>query len=432
EVTALQQVELTIAFKGKSVGKVVEIPTHNLREKVSKEGIVVPKESGPFVLPRPVIPEYITVHLGKPTQSAKDVTVRFTDYIKNVASSEIYPTWPSVAIRANIYAQISFALNRVYTEWYRNKGYPFQITNSTAFDQCYVDGRNIFDNISEIVDGIFNQYMTKTEKKIPFFAQYCNGTTVTCKGLSQWGTVDLANNGLLPYQILEHYYGKEIQLVKGELVEGAPASYPGEVLKQGSEGEAVYLVQNQLNRIAKNYPAIPKISAVNGIFEKSTKDAVLAFQKIFNLTQSGFVDSATWYKISAIYVGVTKLAELDGSGVGESVPTVPGGSTGGGTTPPPPPVVETAPYPGYLLKVGSRGDAVKTLQSNLISLSKKYSSIPKIAADGIFGSKTKEAVLAFQKKFGLSADGIVGPLTWNKINEVVTTLPKVKKRWLFF
>lgn len=429
DVTTLQQVEMTIAFKGRSSDKLVTIPPHQLTDQTPHEKQSDEKDdsSTPFVLMRPVIPDYITVHLGKPTDSAKDVTVRFTEYIKNVASSEIYPTWPTEAIRANIYAQISYALNRIYTEWYRSKGYPFQITNSTAFDQSYVDGRNIFDNISEIVDTIFNQYITKTDGKIPLFAQYCNGTTVTCKGLSQWGTVDLANQKYLPYQILQHYYGDDIQLVKAEVVEGIPESYPGSILKVGSSGDAVSLIQNQLNRIRKNYPLIPEIKPVNGIFGESTKQAVSTFQQIFNLTQSGFVDSATWYKISAIYIGVTKLAELQGSGVGEDIPVItPGGSTGSGST------TVSPPYPGYLIKEGSRGDAVKTVQNNLIQLSKKYTSIPKITADGIFGAKTKSAVIAFQKQFGLSADGIVGPATWQKLNDIISTTSTRKKWfWLF-
>ncbi|MGL4773636.1 MAG: peptidoglycan-binding protein [Clostridium sp.] len=373
---------------------------------ISQHGLVTPgirNQIGPsktgYLLKNVQIPEYITVHLGSPTSYAENVTVTFPEYIKNVASSEIYPTWPENAIRANVYAQISFALNRVYTEWYRSKGYDFQITNSTAYDQYFVKGRNIFENISRIVDSIFNEYIKRYNQKNPLFSQYCNGTTVTCKGLSQWGTVDLANSGYTPFKILQYYYGNDIELVRTSNVEGIPESYPGYSLKLGSKGEDVKTIQKQLNRIGKNYPAIKRIDPVDGNFGKSTEDAVKVFQEVFNLSKDGIVGRATWYKINQIYVGVKNLAELESEG------EIIEGETSG-------------IYPGYLIKEGMRGKAVGEIQYYLKAIGEFYDELPIINADGIFGPATKNAVISFQKKFGLSPDGIVGPLTWNKIYEV--------------
>ena len=227
------------------------------------------------------IPETITVHLGAPAADAPNVTVSFPDYIKNVASSEVYPTWPEDALRANIYAQISFALNRYYTEWYRSQGYDFDITNSTRYDQAYVQGCNIFDNISAIVDEIFNSYIVRDGSVEPYFTQYCNGTTVTCEGLSQWGTVPLAEQGLSPLEILQNYYGNDIRIVADAPVRSTGQSYPGQPLRLGMAGNVVRYKQVQLNRISRNYPAIPKINPVDGIFGTQTENAVRAFQRIF-------------------------------------------------------------------------------------------------------------------------------------------------------
>ncbi|MEE1185452.1 MAG: peptidoglycan-binding protein, partial [Acutalibacteraceae bacterium] len=263
----------------------------------------------------PFIPETITVHLGPPDSPAQNVMVNFVDYLKSVAASEIYPTWPENAIRANIYAQISFALNRVYTEWYRSRGYDFDITNTTAFDQAYTYGRDTFQTTDRIVEEIFNDYIVRQGFIEPLLAQFCNGTTSTCAGLSQWGTVDLANQGYTPYQILTNYYGDNINIVNDAPVMEAVASYPGTPLRRGSAGNDVRILQVRLNRISNNYPAIPKIENVNGVYGADTEEAVRKFQEIFNLTADGVTGKSTWYKVNSIFNGVKKLAELDSEGL---------------------------------------------------------------------------------------------------------------------
>ena len=257
----------------------------------------------------PYIPETITVHLGEPSSAAANVTVSFPDYIKNVASSEVYPTWPESAIRANVYAQISFALNRVYTEFYRSRGYPFDITSSTAYDQAFINGRDTFLNVDRIVDEIFDSYVRRQGNVEPLFTAYCDGIRVQCQGLSQWGTVSLAESGLLPYQILQYYYGQDIDIVRNVPVLPASGSVPPFPLRRGSADNDVLRLQIRLNRISANFPAIPKITPTNGIFGESTADAVRTFQQIFDLTPDGIVGFNTWYKISAIYVGVSRIAE---------------------------------------------------------------------------------------------------------------------------
>ena len=242
----------------------------------------------------PYIPETITVHLGEPDQQAENVTVPFVDYIKNVASSEIYPTWPESALRANILAQISFALNRVYTEYYPSRGYSFNITNSTAIDQSFINGRNYFDTVSLIVDEIFNNYVVRQGSVEPLFTQFCNGTSVTCQGLSQWGTVELANRGFTPYEMLQYYYGDDINIVRNAAVEPFIGSYPGTPFGFGSSGNEVRTIQTELNRISDNYPAIPKIIPTNGFYRESTAEAVRVFQGVFGRPQSGIVIKATW------------------------------------------------------------------------------------------------------------------------------------------
>lgn len=373
-----------------------EPSTSNYNSKLNSSTVETNKDSTSFLLKKPVIPTNITIHLGTPTSNAANVTIPFTSYIKNVASSEIYPTWPENAIKANIYAQISFTLNRIYTEWYRSRGYDFDITNSTAYDHYFVNGRNIFENISRIVDDIFNDYISRKNFVEPLLAQYCNGTTVTCPGLSQWGTVSLANSGYYPFQILTYYYGNNIELRDAPVVDAVDGSYPGTPLKLGSNSDAVKTIQVQLNRIAKNYPAIP-ISPTDGYFNETTEEAVKTFQKIFNLSQDGVVGKATWYKISQIYVGIKNLAELDSEG--EKLP------------------IESTP-PSYILKLGSKGDAVKILQYFLNCIALFYNNIPPIKIDGVFGDTTKNAVEAFQKGFGLGVDGIVGKNTWRKLYEI--------------
>ena len=257
-----------------------------------------------------VIPETITVHLGVPSASAQNLTVPFADYIKNVASSEIYPTWPEQAIRANIYAQVSYVLNRVFTEWYRAQGYDFDITNSTRYDQSFVPGRDIFENISDIVDDMFNDYLTRGAAIEPLFAQYCNGTTTVCPGgLSQWGTVPLAEQGMSAEEIVRYFYGDDVNFVRNApIAPNLGGSWPGETLRLGDVSEEVRIIQNRLNRISANFPNIPKIYPVDGIFDADTERAVRAFQQQFNLTADGIVGRATWYRIAFVYNNVKRLS----------------------------------------------------------------------------------------------------------------------------
>ena len=343
----------------------------------------------------PVIPDYITVHLGPPNSNARNVRVPFTDYIKNVASSEVYPSWPDSAIRANIYAQVSFALNRIFTEYYRSRGYNFDITNSTAYDQAYIDGRDIYSNISKIVDELFNDYVTKGNQIQPYFTEYCDGRNVTCRGLSQWGTVTLANRGRTPYQILQNYYGNDVNIVRNAPIKNIPESYPGRLLRLGSYGgEDIRTIQRQLNRIRQNYPSIPRIPDPNGFFDASTQAAVRQFQRIFNLTPDGIVGKATWYKIKQIYNAVKKLSELYSEGITIS---------------------EVERIFSEVIRRGDRGRDVRTIQYYLNFLGFFNDRLPQISVDGIFGPATENAVRTFQREYGLTVDGIVGRATWNAI-----------------
>ncbi len=350
----------------------------------------------PYVLRQVAIPNPITVHLGSPASSAANVQVSFPDYVKNVASSEIYPTWPEAALRANIYAIVTFALNRVYTEWYKSRGYEFDITNSTAYDQYFIYGRPVYESISRIVDEIFNVYARRPGQNAPYFTSFCNGTTAVCRGLSQWGTVTLAEQGRTPLEILRYYYPKDLELVETNVITGMTSSYPGTPLRQGSRGLNVELIQGYLNRIRKNYPAIPAISGEKGVFGSATKAAVTKFQNVFGLAADGVVGRATWYKISALYAAVTKLAELDSEGNKLGIGTVP---------------------PDVLLRQGARGQDVLTLQYLLDVIGEFYPGIPDLAQDGIFGSGTRRSVIAFQRLMNLTPDGIVGPLTWKALYE---------------
>ena len=342
----------------------------------------------------PVIPEYITVHLGPPDSDAANVTVSFSDYIKNVASSEIYPTWPENAIRANIYAQISFALNKIYTEFYRSRGYDFDITNSTSTDQAFVYGRDIFENISQIVDDIFNDYVRRQGTVEPLFTEYCNGTTVTCNGLSQWGTVDLANQGYTPYEILQYYYGDDIDIVTNTPVEGITESVPDRLLREGLVGNDVRQIQVRLNRIAKNYPAIPKIENADGVFGADTDAAVREFQKIFNLTPDGIVGRGTWYKIQLVYNAVKRISELDSEGI---------------------PLEDVTDLFKEPLSIGDTGVQIRELQYFLEFISNYEPTVPPINIDGIFGPRTEEAVRAFQRQYGLPETGEVNAATWDRL-----------------
>ena len=268
-------------------------------------------ESGEIVLSRVVIPEFVIVHDGPPSDnSARDYYVRYRDYIKNVASSEIYTTWPEETIRANILAIMSFTLNRVFTEWYRNKGYNFTITSSTAYDQKWSYGRNIFSNISQIVDEIFNSFLARPNVRQPILTQYCDGKNVTCPNwMSQWGSKYLGDQGYSALEIIRYYYGSNMYINTADEISGVPSSWPGYNLQNGSSGDKVRQMQEQLNTIARNYPAIPKITA-DGIFGPLTQASVEKFQSVFGLPVTGVVDFATWYKVSQIYVGVSRIAEL--------------------------------------------------------------------------------------------------------------------------
>lgn len=283
----------------------------NFPPKIPEDEIKPITESGEIVLSRVVIPEYVIVHDGPPSDSsANDYYVRYRDYIKNVASSEIYATWPDAALRANILAIMSFTLNRVYTEWYRNKGYDFTITSSTAFDHKFVYGRNIFSNISNIVDEIFNSYLSRPNVRQPILTQYCDGQRVSCPNwMTQWGSKYLADQGYSTIEILRYYYGSSMYINTADEISGVPASWPGSNLEVGSTGDKVRMLQEQLNRIARNYPALPTI-AVDGIYGSATKAAVEKFQSIFGLPVTGIVDFRTWYRISEIYVAVSRIAEL--------------------------------------------------------------------------------------------------------------------------
>ena len=313
EVLALQPVSLKPLETAEGDMESVIIPDHTLYgdypPKIPEAEIKPIEETGEIVLSRVVIPEYIVVHDGVPDDaSAQNYYVKYRDYIKNVVSSEVYATWEENAIYANALAIMSFTLNRVYTEWYRGKGYPFTITSSTAYDQNWIYGRNIYSNIDRIIDSIFANYLSRPGVRQPIFTSYCDGRRVTCNGLSQWGSQYLAGEGYTPIEILRYYYGNDMYINTAESISGVPSSYPGYALSIGSSGEKVRQLQNQLNRIAQNYPAIPIIAA-DGVYGPETAKAVRAFQKIFNLEQTGVTDYPTWYSISNIYVGVTRIAE---------------------------------------------------------------------------------------------------------------------------
>ena len=341
----------------------------------------------------PFVPKHITVHLGAPNANAENVTVPFVDYVKNVASSEIYPTWEPAALRANILAIVSFALNRVYTEFYRSRGYPFDITSSTAYDQYFVNGRSYFDNVARIVDELFNDYLRRPGFVEPLAAKFCNGTTVTCAGLSQWGSQELAQQGQNSTQILRNYYG-DVEIVPDAPIRGNQQSYPGTPLRQGSRGPFVTVIQTELNRISRNYPAIPKIPNVDGIFGPKTEAAVRKFQEIFDLAVDGVVGKATWYALVRLYTAVLSLSELRSQGQQFYA-------------------INWA-YPQGLQQ-GARGDKVRHLQYMLSVLSEFIPQIPELTLDGIFGPNTRNAVIAAQLWLGLPQTGVVDETTWDEI-----------------
>ena len=341
----------------------------------------------------PFIPQRITVHLGAPDSDAGNVTVSFSDYVKNVASSEIYPTWDESALRANILAIVSFALNRVYTEFYRSRGYDFDITNSTAYDQFFVNGRSYFDNVSRLVDELFNDYLRRPGFVEPLAAKFCNGTTVTCEGLSQWGSQNLAQQGLSSTQILRSYYG-DVEIVNNAPIRGITSSYPGTPLRRGTSGPSVVTVQVELNRISQNYPAIPKVPQVDGIFGSATEASVRRFQEIFGLTPDGIVGQATWYALVRLYTAVTSLSELRSQGQRFYA------NSWANNDP---------------IEPGDRGVKVEHLQYMLSVLSAYIPEIPSVTVDGIYGPATRQAVIAAQRRFGLPQTGIVNFETWDEI-----------------
>ncbi len=344
----------------------------------------------------PTIPEFIVVHLGAPNEDAKNITIPFAEYIKNVGSSEIYPTWPLDAIKANLLAQISFALNRVYNEWYKSRGYDFDITNSPIYDQAFIEDREIFDTISKVTDEIFNDYITKGNQIQPLFAQYCDGKNTTCNGLSQWGTVTEANKGKNPKEILQYYYGNDINLVYDAPISANLESYIGFPLGLGSAGNQIRTLKAELNRIGSNYPAIPKITDDSVFFNIETENAVKKFQEIFNLPITGIVDKATWYKIKYIYSSVKRLSELYSEGI----------------------TIEEAElkYPDKLQK-GDTGEEIRVIHYYLKVIAFFYPEVPDLEVNGIFDENTETMVKAFQKKYGLEETGVVEQVTYGKLQE---------------
>ena len=354
----------------------------------------------------PYIPRQITVHLGPPNSPAQNVTVSFIDYVKNVASSEIYPTWEDSALRANILAIVSFALNRVYTEFYRSRGYNYDITNSTAYDQFFVNGRSYFSNVSRIVDDLFNDYLRRPGFVEPLAAKFCNGTTAICEGLSQWGSQNLAQQGYNSTQILRSYYGN-VEIVNNAPIQNNVPSYSGTPLRRGTSGPSVVTIQVELNRISQNYPAIPKISQVDGIYGAQTEAAVRKFQEVFNLDADGIVGKATWYALIRYYTAVLSLSELRSQGQRFY------SNSWANSNP---------------IEQGDRGVKVEHLQYMLSVLSAYIPEIPPVEIDGIFGANTRNSVLAAQKRFGIPQTGIVNFETWNEIYDQFSGIETISWR----
>lgn len=344
----------------------------------------------------PTIPENIVIHLGAPDSDAMNVTESFPDYIKNVASSEIYPTWPREAIKANVVAQASVALNRIYTNYYRNRGYDFDITSSPAYDQTYVFQRDIFESVSDIVDEIYDSYIRRRGSIEPLFAQFCDGVEINCEGIKQWESVELAESGLDYAQIITRSYGDDVEIVSDVPSELPQPRAPERALSEGDSGAAVEIMQRRLNRISANYPGIPKIYPADGFFDSSTTDSVRRFQEVFNLTADGIIGRATWNRINAIYTAVKKLASLSSEGL-----TVSELQTQYETT----------------LSEGVRSSGVFTLQYYLAYISLFIQSVSAPITDGDFGPATKAAVISYQRTYGLPESGIVDEATWNSIEE---------------
>lgn len=358
----------------------------------------------------PVIPTEIIVHLGAPDEAARNISVPFVEYIKNVATGEIYPNWPIDAIKANVLAQISFALNRIYNEWYPSKGYDFDITSSPVYDQSFVENRQFFEKISHVVDDLFNNYIVKDEQVQPFFAMYCDGKNVTCDGLSQWGTVTLANQGMGPLEILKNYYGN-IKLIYNAPLSNNIRTYPGFVVKLGMAGDFVRMLNIQLNRIGQNYPAIPIITNNTPYFTVETEQAVKKFQEIFDLDVNGVVDKATWYKIKYVYNAVKNIADLYSEGIS---------------------IDESTLLFKEQLEVGDEGQYIITLNYLLNVIAYFDSSIPFLRLSGeVFNNDTKQVVMAFQSKYNLPVTGIVDKITWRDLKEAYRqTLRNIPREYL--
>ena len=346
------------------------------------------------VINYPTIPTEIVVHLGAPDEAAENLSLPFVDYIKNVASNEIYPTWPDSAIEENILAQISFALNRIYNEWYPSKGYTFDITSLPAYDQSFVKNRQVFDTISKKVDQIFNNYVYRTGQIQPLNAVYCDGKVTTCNGLSQWGSVSLARQNKTPLEILKYYYGNDVNIKEDAPIGEVFGAYPGYPIELGNAGDKVRIIQRELNRISNNYPAIPKIPRVNGVFGVYTQNSVKKFQEIFNLNPTGIVDYSTWYKIKYIYNAVKRVNDIYSEGIGE----------------------EEAIYDyGNELKYSDVGLGVRVLHYVLLTIAYFDPDLPSLRLNSVFNDNTKAMVINFQKKYGLPATGVVDADTWNEL-----------------
>ena len=353
----------------------------------------------------PTIPTNVTVHLGAPNTQARNVTVPFTDYIKNVASSEIFPSWPQAALRANILAQISYTLNRVYTEYYPSRGYDFDITNDTRYDHAYTENGEVFDTVSVIVDELFNNYIRRKGTVEPLAAKFCDGRITLCDGLLQWGTVELANQGYDTLEILKYYYGDDIEIVENAPLADKTESYPGTALSRGSFGDDVRTIKNELSRIRRNYPAIPALT-VTSVYDGETEAAVREFQRIFNLTPDGIVGKATWYQIKRVYTAVKRLAELTSEGL-----TIP----------------EVERVFRTTLSLGDRGVEVEAVQYYLAFLGYFYPQLAPIPINGFFDDMTRDAVFTFQNAYGLPVTGEINLETYYTIEraykETVAQLP---------
>jgi peptidoglycan hydrolase-like protein with peptidoglycan-binding domain len=373
--------------------------------------VVIPEAQLPFTaVPFPL---YITVHLGPPDEEALNVTVPYLDYIKNVASSELYPTWPEEALKANIYAINSIAMNRIFTEWYRSRGYDFDITNTPQYDQAYVHERGIFDTISNISNEIFDQYITRKGNIEPLYAAFCDGRISQCNGMYQWGSVDLASQGYTAEEILKYYYGNDITLVESTAAGVITGTYPGEPLSQGDSGVSVIRLQNYISRINDTFPLIPRVE-ITGFFDEGTENAVKVFQEIFNLPVTGVVDYDTWYKIRYIFTAVTRLADLESEGVSyEEFRRL---------------------FYNIVLEGGNR-PIVSYIQFFLNIVSQKYNTIESVEINGFYGPKTTEAVREFQNIKGLSPTGIVDQETLNLLYReaysILTSTPAEELRLPF-